>query len=122
MSELAVQGCQVSITSGQSASTIQITTQPSDVNFVNSKGIYFGDIDVSLTTITSGSYVCASATITISGTADNILDKSSSNKAVQKGDSGSKSLTFIDPSTQQTKQETVKIEITNAGQTDVNAI
>lgn len=121
MSELAVEGCQVSITSGQSASTIQITTQPSDVNFVNSKGIYFGDIDVRLTAITSGSYVCASATITISGTADNILD-ADGNKAVQKGDSGSKSLTFIDPSTQQTKKETVEIEITNAGQTDVNAI
>lgn len=121
MSELAVQGCQVSITSGQSASMIQITTQPSDVNFVNSKGIYFGDIDVSLTAITSGSYVCASATITISGTADNILD-ANGNKAVQKGDSGSKSLTFTNPSTYEQITATVKIEITNAGQTDVNAI
>lgn len=121
MSELAIQGCQVSITSGQTASAINITTQPSSDVFVNNKGVYFGDINVSLTAVTSGSYVCASATITISGTAGNILN-SNGDKAVVKGDSGSKSLTFTNPSTSEQITATVRIEVTNAGQTDVIAL
>lgn len=121
MSELAVQGCTVAITSGQSASTIQITTSPSSDNFVNDKGIYFGDIDVSLTTITSGSLVCASGTITIKGTASNILD-SGGNKAVQKNDTATKTLTFTDSSTGATSDIPVTIKITDASQTDVIAL
>lgn len=121
MSELAVQGCTVSITSGQSATTIQITTPPSNKDFVGTKGIYFGDIDVSLTAITSGSLVCASGTITIKGTASNILD-SGGNKAVQKNDSATKTLTFTDSSTGATSDIPVTIKITDAGQTDVIAL
>lgn len=120
MSEVAVQGCTVSITSGQSATTIQITTSPSNKDFVDDKGIYFGDIDVSLTAITSGSLVCASGTITIKGTASNVLD-SNGNKAVQKNDSATKTLTFTDTSTQATSDIPVTIKITDAGQTDVIA-
>lgn len=121
MSLLAVQGCQVSITSGQSAVSIQIATPPSAKDFAGNKGIYFGDINVNLTTISSGNYVCASATITISGTAGNILDKNG-NKAVQKGDSGSATLTFTHSSTGSQIQANVKIEVTDAGQTAVEAL
>lgn len=120
MSEVAIKGCTVSITSGQSATTIQITTPPSDKDFVGTNGIYFGDIDVSLTAITSGSLVCASGTITIKGTASNVLD-SNGNKAVQKNDSATKTLTFTDTSTQATSDIPVTIKITDAGQTDVIA-
>lgn len=121
MSELAVQGCTVSITSGQSATTIQITTPPSDKVFVGTKGVYFGDIDVSLATITLGSLVCASGTITIKGTASNILN-SSGDKAVQKNDTTTKTLTFTDSSTGATSDLPVTIKITNAGQTVVEAL
>lgn len=121
MAELAVQGCTVSITSGQTATAINITTQPSSDNSVSQKGIYFGDINVALTAVTLGSYVCASATLTISGTAGNILDKNG-NKAVQKGDNASDTFTFTDSSTGNTQRLTVSIEITNAGQTDVKAL
>lgn len=120
MSEVAVQGCTVSVTSGQSVTSIQITTSPSDKDFVDDKGIYFGDIDVSLTTITSGSLVCASGTITIKGTASNVLD-SNGNKAVQKNDSATKTLTFTNPSTGATSNIPVTIKITDTGQTDVIA-
>lgn len=120
MSELAVNGCTVKITSGQSAVSIQITTPPSNDCAVGGKGIYFGDIDVLLTTITQGNLLCASGTITISGTADNILN-ADGDKAVQKGDNATKSLTFTDQSSGTTTPIDVKIEITDAGQTDVGA-
>lgn len=118
MSELAVQGCEVKITSGQSCKAIAITTSPSSDNFVGSNGIYFGDIDVSLTAISSGNFACPSGIITIKGTNADILD-SDGNKAVQKGDSGTKTLTFTDSSSGTTSKLPVTIQITNAGQTDV---
>lgn len=121
MSELAVQGCQVSITSGQSAVSIQVTTQPSDKVFAENKGVYFGDIDVSLVTITVGNLVCAGGTITISGTADNVLN-ADGYKAVQKGDSGSAELTFKDSSSGTETKLEVKIEVTDAGQGKVIAL
>lgn len=118
MSELAVKGCEVKITSGQSATSIEIVTPPSTDMFVGNNGIYFGDIDVLLTAITSGSLVCPSGTITIKGTNADILD-SADKKAVQKGDSATKTLTFTDSSTGTTSELPVTIQITNAGQTDV---
>ena len=118
MSELAVQGCEVKITSGQSCEVITITTSPSSDIFVGSKGVYFGDIDVSLSAITSGSLTCPSGTITIKGTNTDVFD-SDGNKAVQKGDSGTKTLTFTDSSTGATSSIPVTIQITDAGQTDV---
>lgn len=121
MAELAVKGCTVSITSGQSATSINITTQPSSDNSVSQKGIYFGDIDVTLKTVTVGSLVCASAQLTISGTSGNILD-SNGNKAVQKGDSASDSFTFTDSSSGAQSTLTIAIKITDAGQTDVTAL
>jgi putative lipoic acid-binding regulatory protein len=118
MSELAVKGCEVKITSGQSASKIQITTPPSSDMFVGSNGIYFGDIDVQLTSITSGSLTCASGTITIKGTNDDVLN-SDGEKAVQKNDNGTKTLTFTDSSTGSTSDLPVTVQITDTGQTDV---
>lgn len=118
MSELAVQGCEVKITSGQSCEAIAITTSPSSDNFVGSNGIYFGDIDVSLTAITSGNFACPSGTITIKGTNADVLD-SVDKKAVQKGDSATKTLTFVDSSSGAESNLPVTIQITDAGQTDV---
>lgn len=119
---VAVQGCTVSITSGQTATSIQITTQPSQKNKVGGKGIYFGDVDVTLTAVTVGSLVCASATLTISGSSQTIFDKTSGDKAVLKGDSASDTFTFTDPSTQAQSDLTISIEITNAGQTVVSEL
>jgi hypothetical protein len=120
MGALAVKGCTVSITSGQQASVIEITTPASsDIN-VGGKGVYFGDIDVSLSAITMGSLVCPSGTITIKGTASNIL--SGSDKAVQANDSGNDTLTFTDSSTGASSDLPVAIQISDPGQTDVIAL
>lgn len=121
MSELAVSGCTVKITSGQTAISITIITSPSSDISVNSKGVYFGDIDVTLIAVTQGSFVCPEATLTIKGTASNVLEIAGSKKAVQKNDSATDTFTFTDPSTLVTKDLTVTIQITDAGQTDVIA-
>lgn len=118
MSELAVKGCEVKITSGQSASKITITTLPSTDIFVGNNGVYFGDIDVLLTAITSGSLTCASGTITISGTNADVLN-AEGKKALQKGDKATKTLTFTDSSSGATSKLPVTIQITDAGQSDV---
>lgn len=117
MSELAVQGCAISIkTLGVSATNITIATLPSSDMFVGAKGIYFGTISVVLTGMTKGSLACPTGTITIDGTNSDVLDDGG-NKAVQKGDKGSAAFTFANSDTSETVE--VKIEITNAGQTDV---
>ena len=65
-------------------------------------------------------YLTDSGKITISGTADNILN-ADGDKAVQEGDSGTETLTFTDPSSGATSPIPVTIEVKKAGQTDVTA-
>jgi hypothetical protein len=120
MAELAVKGCKVKITSGQQAVTIQIKTSPSSNIDVGGKGVYFGDIDVALATISQENLVCSSGTITIKGTAANVL--AGSDKAVQKGDNATDTFTFTDSSSGATTDLPVTVEITDAGQTDVIAL
>lgn len=145
MSELAVKGCTIeaSLEEGKgtiSASPLTVTNQPSDKNFVGDNGIYFDKITVQIpetTTVTltpqpSGASsptsipLGASETIDISGTADNILN-ASDEKAVQKDDEGSKTITFkfmntsSPPSPTVTAQVKVIVKVTDAGQTDVIA-
>lgn len=119
MSDLAVKGCEIQITSGQSASKIEIITPPSSDNFVGNDGIYFGDIDVLLTSITQGNNVCASGTITIKGTGSDILN-ASDEKAVLNGDSGTKELKFTNTTSGATSDIPVTIQIVDAGQSDVS--
>lgn len=121
MGSLAVQGCTVQITSGQQAASVAIVTQPSSAVKVNSKGVYFGDIDVQLTTLSQGNLTCPGGTITISGTVEDVCELSgeSSKPAVQEGDEGEATLTFTDSSTGSPTPVNVKIKITNAGQSDV---
>lgn len=145
MSELAVQGCtfKASLDTGAgtiSPSSLTASSQPSDKNFstnqTNDKGIYFDKITV---TVASGTTVTVSSppaiatsptgnlvipdTIDIEGTADNILD-SNDKKAVQKGDKGSKELTFTFPAPQGavvTGKYNVTVEVDDAGQNKIIA-
>lgn len=144
MSELAVQGCvfkaSLDVGAGTIApSSLTTITQPSSKDFCineTDKGIYFEKITV---TVGSGTTVTVTTppssatsptgtlmspdTIDINGTADNILD-SNDKKAVQKGDKGSKSLTFTFPASNSstvTGNYNVTVEVNDAGQTDVIA-
>lgn len=121
MSDLAVKGCDIQIISGQQASSIEVITPPSSSNFVGENGIYFGDISVLLTDITQGNNKCASGTITISGTANNVLNTTDSKKAVQEGDTGTATLEFTNTSSGATSMIPVVIKVVSAGQTDVSA-
>lgn len=140
MSELAVKGCsfEASLDTGQGSisATLSTATTPSKDVLVNNKGVFFDKITV---TVASGSSVTltspppgatsnegkllVSDTIDISGTAGDILD-AGGNKAVQKDDDGSKSLTFTFPAPQgavTTYSVNVTVKVSDAGQTDVTA-
>ena len=142
MSELAVQGrrFKISSTAGSiSAVSLATTTQPSNKNFADNKGIFFDKLTVNITTATitpsvpvagtTNSGILASGSIDISGTADNILD-SNGKKALQKGDKTTKTFSFVftltptPPSPPYTTSVDlpVTVEIDDAGQTDVIAL
>lgn len=140
MSELAVQGCsfEASLDTGQGSisATLSAVSVPSTDVLVNNKGVFFNKITVmvatgSSVTLTSpppgatspSGQLLVPDTIDISGTADNILD-AGGNKAVQKDDDGSKSLTFTFPAPQEdvtTYPVNVTVKVSDAGQTDVTA-
>ena len=150
MSELAVLGCtlQASLATGTgtiAVPSIPVSNQPSSENFhtngIVDKGIYFDKITavipsgttVTLTPQPAGASsptsipLAVADSIDINGTADNILNKDNE-KAVQKGDKGSKAITFtfLDTSAPTPKPTitvpvNVTVTVTDAGQTDVTA-
>lgn len=139
MSEVAVQGCslKISSTAGNiSAVSVVPSNSPSSDNLVNNKGIFFDKITAQITTAkiepttpvagTTNVGILASGSIDIAGTASNILD-SNNKKAVQKGDKATKMLTFLFTITPPTTPPTtpvdlpVTVEVDDAGQTDVIA-
>lgn len=141
MSELAVKGCVFSASldtgMGSIVATLSTVTPESTNCLVNNNGIYFDKVSV---IVASGSTVTLTApptgavspvgtlltpdTIDISGTAENILENDK--KAVQKDDSGSKSISFMFPTSSSpytmNYSVNVTVKISNAGQTDVIAL
>lgn len=141
MSELTVKGCTLTATVDTSDGTLTCsptessTKLPSDYCKVNGKGIYFEKV---VAQITSASILALSPpsgatsptgtftgqeTIDIKGTAEYVLEEGK--KAVQKGDKGSKKITFIFPAQgggTVTGSYEVTVEVTDAGQTDVTAL
>jgi hypothetical protein len=138
MSEVAVQGCHIKISSTAgsiSAISVVPSNSPSTVNFADNKGIFFDKITVQITTATitpttpiagtTNTGILDSGSIDINGTADNTLD-SNNKKAVQKGDKATKTLTFSFTTTSTPPSTTpvdlpVTVEVDDAGQTDVIA-
>ena len=138
MSEVAVQGCNIKISSTAgniSAVSVEPDNSPSSDNLVNDKGNFFDKITAKITTAsitpttpiagTTNVGILDSDSIDISGTASNILD-SNNRKAVQKGDKATKSLTFTFTTTSTPPSTTdislpVTVEVDDAGQTDVIA-
>lgn len=137
--ELVVKGCtfKASISPGSITANCSTTTQPSDDDLVSGKGIYFDKITVTIPTgasvklpsppsgaTSSTGQLMAPDTIDIKGTANDVLD-GNGNKAVLKGDNGSKTVTFTFPAPQGTVTTygvNVKVEVDNPGQTDVIAL
>lgn len=141
MSELAVKGCKFTASLQTGSIVASLSEDPSvlpskDV-LINNKGVYFDKVTAivpsgSTVTLTAPPSGATSPTgvlnsqdkIDISGTADNILD-ANQKKAVQKGDEGSKSITFTFPAPNGATVPyavTVKAKVTDAGQTDVTAL
>lgn len=137
MSELAVSGCTLKISSSAgdiSAVSVLPSNSPSSDVTINNKGVFFDKITAQITTAkisapvagTTGTGILASGSVDINGTASNTLELPSNNKAVQKGDSGTKSLSFTFTTTTTPPSTTdvslpVTVEVSDAGQTDVTA-
>lgn len=139
MSEIAVQGCTFSASipelEGSLISYSVTPPIPSTLNLVDNKGIYAGEITVTLNagvTATLTGYTTVSPTtspvdVKIQGTADNVLELSNGTekKAVQKGDKGTGTLSFEAVPSGSTAPilvaVSVTVEVTNAGQTVVIA-
>lgn len=141
MSELTVKGCTITASVDASDGTLTCSPiadeskLPSDFNLVDGKGIYFEKV---VAQITSASILALSPplgatsptgtftgkeTIDIEGTAEYVLEEGK--KAVQKGDKGSKNITFIflaQGGGTVTGDYEVTVEVTDAGQTDVTAL
>ena len=138
--ELAIKGCtfKASINPGTISANCSTSTTPSkDVLDIGSgNGVFFDKITVEIpsgasvtlpspppsATSPSGQLM-APATIDISGTADNVLR--GNKKAVLKGDSGTKTITFTFPAPNgatTTFGVSVKVEVDDPGQTDVIAL
>lgn len=139
MSEIAVQGCSFSISSamGQiTATSIEASPTQSEEVKINDKGVFFDKITAIITgasiTVTpppagtTGHGTLASGQVDVTGTASNICELPSENKAVQNGDNGTEELQFLFETTSTPPSTTplpvpVTITVTDAGQTDVIA-
>lgn len=144
---LAVQGCTfkfyldpgMGTISGGTAAPAAGSLPSSDIA-VNNKGVWFKEIkvqlsgtSVTLTTPPAGAVSPSSvsgtqtpAVITITGTADNVLegDVNTGTKAVLKGDKGSGTVSWLFPGPQGTQvpgTANVNIEVDDPGQTDAEA-
>lgn len=141
--ELAVKGCtfKASINPGTiSANCSTITVPSADVltgsSGVFSSGAFFDKITVIIpsgasvtllspppSAVSPSGQLMVPDTIDISGTAADVL--SGGKKAVLKGDSGTKTISFTFPGLQGTQVPygvSVKVEVDNPGQTDVIAL
>lgn len=139
MSNIAVKGCALKISSPDGTLTGNVDVAPfcfpSNDVYVNNNGVYFDKITAlakGLTLIptvipegTTGKGTLVTDTIDIQGTGSNVLD-SGNYKAVLEGDKGTKTCTFMFMTTTEPPSEvplpySVTVEIQRAGQTDVSA-
>lgn len=136
MSELAVKGCTVEISSTAGnidASSIEITSDASTDVLVGDNGVYFDKISVLISGVTlkttvpstTNEGIIVSESLEIEGTASNILN-GSDEVALQKNDSVTKTLTFTftttsSPPSTTTADFPVTLKITDAGQSDIIA-
>lgn len=123
---LAVQGCTLTISSGGSGPPPTVTGTPSSDISVGGKGVFFKEIQFSVSGVTAGDigYADGQGTGSISGTGENVL--SSGDKAVLEDDE-SELITVngtkpgpngsILPASGQ-----IKVKVQDAGQSDVIAL
>lgn len=139
MSDIAVKGCTLKISSSEGTLTGNVEVAPfcfpsNDVS-VNNNGVYFDKITALVTGLTfiptvtpegtTGKGTLVTDTIDIQGTGSSILD-SGNHKAVLEGDKGTKTCTFLFMTTTEPPSEvplpySVTVEVQRAGQTDVSA-
>jgi hypothetical protein len=124
--EVAVKGCHLTISSGGSGPEPTIKSQPSDDVLVSGKGVFFGEIKFEVSGVTAGDIANADGKGegTIKGTGSNILLISGSKKVVLKDDeSASVTVNGTKPSQSGSAPASgsIKVKVSNAGQTDVIA-
>ena len=123
---IAVQGCTLVISSGGSGPNPTITSQPSTQVLVSNKGVFFKEIKFSVSGANAGSISNndghGSGTILATGTY--ILDGSSNKVVLLDDESASVTLNGTKPGPDGPEPATgsVKVKVSNAGQTDVIAL
>ena len=124
---IAVKGCHLTISSGGSGPEPTIKSQPSDDVLVSGKGVFFGEIKFEVSGVTAGDIANADGKGegTIQGTGSNILLISGSKKVVLKDDeSASVTVKGTKPSQSGSAPASgsIKVKVSDAGQTDVIAL
>lgn len=125
MANIAVKGCTLEISSGGSGPEPTVDSSPSDDVLVNGNGVFFDEIQFSVSGVTAGDIANADGkgSGTIKGTGDNILD-ASGDKAVLEGDESAEiTVEGTKPSQSGPTYASgkIKVKVSKAGQTDVIA-
>lgn len=126
MANVAVKGCTLEISSGGSGPAPTVDSSPSEDVLINDKGVFFKEIQFSVSGVTAGDIANADGegSGTIKGTGANILD-ASGDKVVLEGDE-SVEITVNGTKPSQTgsvpASGKIKVKVSSAGQTDVVAL
>ena len=123
---VAVEGCKLEISSGGSGPAPTVDSSPSKVILVNGSGVFFNEIQFSVSGVTAGDIANADGegSGTIKGTGASILD-ASGNKVVLEGDESAEiTVNGTKPSQSGSVPASgkIKVKVSKAGQTDVVAL
>jgi hypothetical protein len=123
---IAVQGCTLVISSGGSGPNPTVTSQPSTQVLINTKGVFFKEIKFSVSGANAGEITNSdghgSGTILATGTY--VLDGSGNKVVLLDDESASVTLNGTKPGSEgpEPATGTIKVKVSNAGQTDVIAL
>lgn len=126
MANIAVKGCTLEISSGGSGPEPTIDSSPSKDVLVNGNGVFFKEIEFSVSGVTAGDIANADGegSGTIKGTGASFLD-ASGNKVVLEGDESAEITvkgTKPSQSGPVSASGKIKVKVSKAGQTDVVAL
>lgn len=121
MASIAVEGCELMISSGITNANLSITTPCSTDCFVDDMGMYFGTLSIALApgATYGGGTLASPVTFTLKGSCEDVLE--GDNNAVLEGDESDAvaSISFPIPNSSPAVATNVTVKIKKAGQDDV---
>lgn len=123
---VAVKGCKLEISSGGSGPAPTVDSSPSKVMLVNGNGVFFNEIQFSVSGVTAGDIANADGegSGTIKGTGASILDASGDKVVLEDDESAEITVKGTKPSQSGSVSASgkIKVKVSKAGQTDVIAL